>query len=217
METRKPVGLTPAAWLPLVISNAIPLIGVLFLDWSIGHIVILYWIENLILGFWNIPRILFAGEHSNKLKNLPTSVFFLVHYGIFCLVHGVFIVGLIAFSEKASFQSASGPRDIVDTVINYASFGLIVAIISMFLITGWDLIKNYIINGEHKKWNIGKAMAYPYGHIVVVHIAIFAGTFGASLLGAPLALLVALIIGKTLIELKTKRKITIGTLTKQSQ
>lgn len=206
VEAKDPAGFTPADWLPLVISNSIPLIGVLFFDWSIGHIIILYWIENLVLGFWNVPRILFAGAYVNKLKNLPLAIFFLVHYGIFCFVHGIFIVGLIAFSERDSFNSADDVSEIATTVVSYASLGLIVAIISMFLSTGWDLIKNYIANGEYKKWSIGRAMTYPYAHIIVVHIAIFAGAFGAILLGAPLALLIALIVGKTLIELKTKKK-----------
>ena len=99
-----------------------------------------------------------------------------------------------------------GADNILKTVSEFASTGFILGVITMFLSTGWDLIKNYILSGDHKQWNISKAMAYPYSHIVVVHIAIFAGAFGTILLGAPLALLLALIVGKTLIELKTKRK-----------
>ncbi len=206
VEPKSTKSLTRGDWLPLVISNTIPLIGVLFFGWSIGHIIILYWIENLILGFWNIPRILLAGEYENKFRNLPLAIFFIVHYGIFCFVHGAFILFLISFSEKQSFLNTNGQSNIIDTVSSFVSLGLIIAIISMFLSIGWDLIKNYLLNGEHKKWKVSKAMAYPYGHIVVVHIAIFAGAFGAILLGAPLALLVALIVGKTLIELKAMKK-----------
>ena len=198
--------LTPDHWLPVVISNVIPLLGVLFLDWSIGHIVILYWIENVILGLWNIPRILFAGDYLNKFKNLPLAVFFCIHYGIFCLVHGIFIVSLITFSDTNSFSTIGNENGIINAVSKFASFGLLLAIVTMFISTGWDLVKNYILNGENKKWSVGKAMGYPYAHIIVVHIAIFAGAFGAILLGASWALLTALIIGKTLIELKTKQK-----------
>jgi len=34
----------------LVAVNFIPLVGVLFLDWEIGPILLLYWSENLVVG-----------------------------------------------------------------------------------------------------------------------------------------------------------------------
>ena len=36
--------------LVLVLANLIPLFGVLYLDWDVGSIVVLYWAENLIIG-----------------------------------------------------------------------------------------------------------------------------------------------------------------------
>ncbi|MEM9315282.1 MAG: DUF6498-containing protein, partial [Pseudomonadota bacterium] len=36
--------------LALIVSNALPMLGVLFLGWDVGAIVVLYWSENLILG-----------------------------------------------------------------------------------------------------------------------------------------------------------------------
>jgi len=188
----------------IVIGNIIPLIGVLFFNWEIGHIITLYWIENIILGLWNIPRILFAGEDTNRFKNLPITIFFVVHYGIFCFVHGIFIVGLVTYSQIESFDNIAG-AEILSTVSSFASVTFTIGVISMFISIGWDVVKNYILNEEHKKWKASKAMSYPYAHIVVVHVAIFAGAFGAVLLGAPLALLIALIIGKTLIEFRMKQ------------
>ena len=44
----------------LVIANAIPLVGVLFFGWSLITILVLYWVENGIVGFWNIPKIALA-------------------------------------------------------------------------------------------------------------------------------------------------------------
>lgn len=44
----------------LVAANLIPLVGVLFFGWSLWTILVLYWVENGIVGFWNVPRILLA-------------------------------------------------------------------------------------------------------------------------------------------------------------
>lgn len=56
----------------LLIANAIPLVGVLFLGWSLWTILVLYWLENGIVGFWNVPKILLAqGSFMPTLPALP--------------------------------------------------------------------------------------------------------------------------------------------------
>lgn len=58
----------------LIIANAIPLIGVLFFGWSLLTILVIYWVENGIVGFWNVPRIMLAqGSAIPNLPELPDS------------------------------------------------------------------------------------------------------------------------------------------------
>ena len=40
----------------LVAANAIPLYGVAFAGWDAFSIVLLYWAENLIIGFYNVLK-----------------------------------------------------------------------------------------------------------------------------------------------------------------
>jgi hypothetical protein len=103
--------------LTLVAANAIPLIGVAFFGWSLWTLLVLYWVENGIVGFWTVPRILFAqgalvspdllrerrvapdaraaiDRFSSSFGALPRvfmTVFFLFHYGIFWIGHGFFV------------------------------------------------------------------------------------------------------------------------------
>ena len=44
----------------LLVANVIPIIGVVFFGWSLLTILVLYWIENGIVGFWNVPKIAMA-------------------------------------------------------------------------------------------------------------------------------------------------------------
>ena len=44
----------------LLVANAIPLAGVLFLGWSLWTILVIYWLENAIVGLFSLPRILLA-------------------------------------------------------------------------------------------------------------------------------------------------------------
>ena len=63
--------------LALVLANLIPLFGVLYLDWDVGSIVVLYWAENLIIGGYTVLKMLVTG----KLGALPLILFFCRHYG----------------------------------------------------------------------------------------------------------------------------------------
>jgi hypothetical protein len=115
----------------LVIANVIPIIGVLFFGWSLITILVLYWLENGIVGFWNIPKIALAqGSLIPGLPDAPVStgrlattpalarltlvpraglaIFFLVHYGIFWFGHGVFVFALPTISGMTSGSSGGG-------------------------------------------------------------------------------------------------------------
>ena len=84
----------PAAIALLVASNLVPLVGVLFWGWNLWSIIILYWIENGIVGALNVPKMLLArggdGAGGTQGRVLMTA-FFCVHYGLFWFVHGIFV------------------------------------------------------------------------------------------------------------------------------
>jgi hypothetical protein len=65
---------TSRSALLLLVANLIPLAGVLFFGWSLLTILVLYWLENGIVGLWNLPRILLAqGSVLPVLPPLPDS------------------------------------------------------------------------------------------------------------------------------------------------
>lgn len=58
----------------LLAANVIPLVGVAFFGWSLLTILVLYWLENGIVGFWNVPRIAMAqGSIVPTLPDMPDS------------------------------------------------------------------------------------------------------------------------------------------------
>ncbi len=42
----------------LVLANLIPLVGTLFFGWSSGVILVLYWFETAVIGFYSILKLL---------------------------------------------------------------------------------------------------------------------------------------------------------------
>ena len=95
----------------LILANAIPLLGVLFLGWNVWLLLIVYWLENGIVGAFNVLKILRAegladptatvrigGRPGSMAGRTGVAGFFLIHYGLFWLVHGVFVLAMPIFA-----------------------------------------------------------------------------------------------------------------------
>lgn len=201
----------------LVVANILPLWGVLFLKWDAFYIILLYWSENLAVGFYNIlkisaVRVKHPVEHLAKLFLIP---FFTIHYGGFMAVHGFFI---LAFAQKAqegisvpSIGRQTWPCFLVfiQLLINVIRqmFSIIppqmkFAILALFVSHGVSFVYNYLLKGEYKTAKTKDLMNQPYARVVVLHIAILAGGFFTMMIGSPVALLFILVIGKIILDIK---------------
>jgi len=78
----------------LVIANALPLVGVLLLGWTVFPLVLLYWLENLVVGGFNVAKLLLAQPRQPvyRLGRVFLIPFFVVHFGGFTYIHGVLVV-----------------------------------------------------------------------------------------------------------------------------
>ena len=73
----------------LLAANLVPIIGVLLWGWDVTLIIGLYWIENLVIGLLNLPKMWMCEREGRN--PLFLSLFFTVHFGMFCGVHGAAI------------------------------------------------------------------------------------------------------------------------------
>jgi hypothetical protein len=205
-----------ATVIALLVANAIPIIGVLFLGWSLMTILRLYWIENGIAGLWNIPRMLLARGAEPETPGARTPIlssgcqrlllipFFCVHYGIFWLGHGAFLALLPAF---VPFHAALDPGTFGPTPTGSDGFGavdpraLAVGGLAIFISHGVSFFQNYIGRGEYLRTTPTRQMGAVYGRVMVLHATILLGGFAIAALGAPFWVLVILVIGKTVLDL----------------
>ena len=174
----------------LLLANAYPLIGLLYLDWKPGDVLIAYWLENVAVGIWTVLKIATAtGANSaatagNGLKFVLVP-FFCVHYGIFTIGHGVFA---LIIANDIGFSSASA---------KWSS-----AFLVLFVSHGMSFLGNWVLGGERSRTSPSAAMAHPYGRIVVLHVAVLGGFFLITRYGGdprnPALLLIGL---KTLLDL----------------
>jgi hypothetical protein len=188
----------------LLLANLVPIAGVLYMDWDVGAIVVLYWAENLIAGSYTVLKMLLAGGKGTAFHLL----FFCIHYGIFCAIHGLAVLELTGFAgeltEIPAQDSWPGPLVLVQEfvnlwrqIINAAPTQFLWAIAGLVLSHGVSFVLLFIGTGEYRYTTSKKLMHAPYKRIVVLHVAIIAGGFLVTLLGSPAALLVALVALKT--------------------
>ena len=197
----------------LLAVNFIPLYGVLFLNWDAFYIVLLYWAENIVVGFYNILKIAFAAVphpvvHLGKLFLIP---FFTIHYGGFTAVHGFFV---LAIFDKADIKVMEGPAwpcflvfvqmlgNLIKQVYLIIPSQTKIAVLALFVSHGISFIYNYLLKREFAATNPRKLMSSPYSRVVVMHIAILGSAFLVMAIGSPVALLLALVALKTVFDVK---------------
>lgn len=197
-----------ASVVALLLANLVPLAGVVFLGWEVFPVVFVFWAENLIVGAFNVLKMLTARVRGGAGLALRLFLvpFFCFHYGMFCLVHGVFVFALFG---QGMMRGAGMPTPalVLETLTR---LGLWWAVIGLLVSHGVSFVRNYLLAGERQHATVHQLMTQPYGRIVVLHLAILGGGFLVMALGSPqfaLALLVLLKIGFDLnAHLRERRK-----------
>ncbi|MGC3961254.1 MAG: DUF6498-containing protein [Verrucomicrobiota bacterium] len=203
----------PAVWrspsvLMLIAVNLIPLAGVLLFGWQVFPIMFLFWLENVVVGIFNVAKMLFAcGPSSNVGVKIFLIPFFTVHYGIFTLVHGVFVCVMFGADWRSGglgggpFPSFERVQDLVmQQHLGWAVLGLVVS-------HGFSFLTNYVLNGDYRTVVAPVLMMQPYGRVVVLHLAILGGGFLVLLMGMPAIGLTLLIVLKICLDVLAHAKL----------
>ena len=199
------------AVIALVAANAIPLLGVLFFGWNVWTILIVYWLENGIVGLFNIAKMAkaegdFAGQPGSitlngrsvtSMAKLGLIPFFVMHYGIFWLVHGVFVLTLPVFGSMGPPGSDGGP----DMTDGFRPVTILVAVIALSISHAVSYWFNFVSAGEYRRVTAAGQMFAPYGRLVVLHITIILGGIAIAFTGAPAAAIAILVGLKSLMDL----------------
>jgi len=188
----------PVVWLGLAI-DLLPIYGVLAWGWTAVPLVLLYWMENIVAGAMTIPRIVISGSTYGPvgwLAGAGLSVFFVFHYGLFCMVHGTFLMGFAAFASGPSAMATMPIMDFTGMFEYSLRSGLHVDWM-LYAIIGFQVVVflwDFLIKGEYKTTNPMVEMFAPYGRIVILHFGLFVGAGALFVLGQPMLGVLGLII-----------------------
>jgi hypothetical protein len=155
----------------LLVSNLATIFFAVNAGWDLLTILWIYWAQSIIIGLFNVVRILqlkaFSAENfyingelakpTRKTKNY-TAGFFLIHYGFFHLIYAIFLF------TGAFVTPSIGSLDIRFVLLSTLIFFI-------------NHLFSYIYNKPRdiRKQNIGVLMFYPYARILPMHLAIIIG------------------------------------------
>jgi hypothetical protein len=202
----------------LVASNLAPLFGVLFGGWSLLLLLMMYWIESGIVGAVNVAKMAMARGTQPQAgssvspwsgnvepgRRLVLIAFFVLHYGLFWVVHGVFVLTIPIFVGVGSttFTRADGsPTFGLADLGTIEPRGVMVAAIGLAISHIISFFVNYLGRGEYLTITPAAQMFRVYGRVVVLHATVLVGAVGAGVLGAPLGALIVFVLGKLAIDL----------------
>ncbi|MBL8545491.1 MAG: hypothetical protein JNL81_03460 [Hyphomonadaceae bacterium] len=181
------------AWpLILVIGlNLIPVAGVLFWGWSAFALIVLYWLENVVIGVRTLASMAANAAMTggaNWIAALALGAFFTLHYGLFCFGHGVFVMGFFGgnWSGDNVLDVAGTARNVVAAQTNL--------IIGFASIVAWQVVLfvRFLTSGEAKRTTPVDLMGAPYPRIMALHFTIIVGAFVLMILNQPVAGIVIL-------------------------
>ncbi len=208
----------------IIAANLIPLFGVLFLEWDPVMLLIIYWAESIIAGLLNIVKMIMSSIFSEEgfkpaafAGGLFLSVFFTFHYGMFMVVHGIFILVLSSLFMGKDYMNSGIFSDIIfspgstasqASVIEGAAADFILSdtglAIAAILVSSLITFYLYFIRRrEFIKLTPDKFMIRPYKRIIIMHLTIIFGACALLLTGTENTAMISVwIILKIIADLK---------------
>jgi len=185
----------------LIVVNLFPILGVLIFDWDIFEIVMLYVIETIIVGFYNVLKMSFVRSDKKSF----TILFFIFHYNFFILIQSIFVIVLIGGDNVDSMGPDIGQG--FHNLFNlFSSRDFKIAILLILISYGMATYKNFIKPKMYVNSNLEKLMFEPYKRIFVQQFMTIGGAFIVMALQASMGFLIILILMKTFFDLRAYHK-----------
>jgi hypothetical protein len=191
-----PPSLTSPSGVALIAANLVPLAGVLFFGWDLASVMVLFWAESAVIGFYTALKMAVVGK-SAALLMVP---FFVGHFGGFMAGHFLLIYSL--FVRGAEAGPAPGAREALQGIFSPLWLSLAALVISH----GVSFIDNFLGRREYAGTTVKALMRTPYNRIVVMQLALIFGGWIILLLESPVPALALLVLFKTALDFSAHRK-----------
>lgn len=192
----------PTGWLTpstfaLIIANLVPVAGAVFWGWKLSDVMVIYWAESAVIGFFNLCKIAVIGRWAALLA----GPFFVGHFGAFMAVHFLFLYTIFVEGANGTVSSGAKLSDVAMLFI-----GLWPALLALLLSHGFSFFNNFMGNREYAGRTVSQQMHEPYGRIIFMHMVLIIGGGLTLVLGGATPVLLGVIALKVLFDIRAHRK-----------
>ncbi|NMA98801.1 MAG: hypothetical protein GX970_11950 [Phyllobacteriaceae bacterium] len=192
----------PKSWnfAVIVLSNALPLLGVFMLGWDIYTLLIFYWLETAVIAFWTVLTLAFnigdpvlRSQNGSAASQGPGSfvgVIVLLHSGAFLAIHLYLVSSLYGGNWPGHLDS---PARFVQTFVFEQKLWPMLAFIFIH--------RGVIFLEDRRQEDVTPLVYGLYARIVVMQVVIIVGAWGVLMLGSGLFGLVLLVGMRTALDL----------------
>ena len=192
----EPLTLASPSTLVLIIANLIPIAGSVFLDWNLGDVMVLYWTESAIIGFFNVCKIAVI----SRWLVLLVGPFFIGHFGGFMAIHFLFLYSIFV-KPQSGMVSGDDLADVTQLFV-----ALWPALAALFISHAYSFYKNFLGRHEYRDRTLNQQMTEPYSRIIFMHLVLILGGGLTIALGGPAPVLILVIGFKIYFDVKAHLK-----------
>lgn len=174
----------------LMAANLIPVAGVWFGGWDARQMFLVYCLESIILGVFNVIKMAIVtfvkkkevwdtgNGATAKVGGIFFILFFMVHYGMFVFIQTAMFAGVSGLDK-----GMSGPFAFLFHIPQMLSPEAQLMLYIFIAAYGLKMLTDFILSGEYKTTELGLLMFQPYGRIFIQQIVVIFGSmflmFGA--------------------------------------
>src|SRR6266487_294977 len=175
----------------LIAANLLPVVGVWFFGWNPKEVFIVYCLETIIIGFYNLVKMAFItavkktdiwqnNGTQTRVSGLFFMLFFLVHYGMFVVIQMGLFFGVSGIGDEYNIGFFSfflkWPQ-----LIGENAWIMIAAFVISY---GYKTISQFLMTEQYKVVPLSLLMFQPYARIFVQQVTVILGSmflaFGAG-------------------------------------
>jgi hypothetical protein len=194
--SKQPLTLASPSTLMLIIANLAPIAGSVFFDWNLGDVMVLYWAESAIIGFFNVCKIAIIGRWAALLM----GPFFIGHFGGFMAVHFLFLYTIFV-APQTGMETGNELADVAQLFIT-----LWPALAALFISHAFSFYTNFLGRHEFRDRTVNQQMTEPYSRIIFMHLILIFGGGLVMILGDPAPILILVIGLKIYFDIKAHLK-----------
>ena len=188
--------MSPLSGFTLIGANLLPLAGVLFFGWDLASVMVLFWTESAVIGFYTALKIAVVG----RLAALVAVPFFIGHFGGFMAGHF-----LLLYSFFIRGPAVTGPEPGVRAALLAIFVPLWTSIAALAISHGVSFVDNFLKRREYAHATMKGLMIAPYSRITVMQLTLIFGGWVILLLGSPVPALALLVVLKTAVDFSAHR------------